>query len=109
MRSKLLTAAILAILAGMVIASAAQAEKLICISKEKLRGEETVENCLAKGERFAVIDEYGTIRILSQEEIALMRKTNPKIFQVPAFGILYEKEAPPMPKLPHHAIPKKYQ
>lgn len=89
--------------------SAVWAEKLICISKEQLRGEETVENCLRRGEKFAVMDEHGVIRILTKEEIDLMKKVNPKIFQMPAYGILYEKEAPPLPKLPHHAIPKKYQ
>jgi hypothetical protein len=39
-----------------------------------------VENCLAEGEHFAVMVEYGTIRILSPEEIALMKKIKPQAF-----------------------------
>ena len=109
MKTKLAIGLMLAALTLVVCASGAWAEKLICISKEKLKGEETVQNCLVKGERFAVMDEHGVIRILSKEEIALMKKVNPKIFEMPAYGIIYEKEAPALPKLPHHAIPKKYQ
>jgi hypothetical protein len=89
--------------------SGALAEKLICISKEELKGQETVRECVARGEKFAIVDEFGAVRILTKDEIDLMKKINPKAFDLPAYGIMYEKEAPPLPKLPHHAIPKKYQ
>ena len=39
-----------------LLASLAQAEKLLCVYSQTLRGEETVNSCLAKGERFAVVD-----------------------------------------------------
>jgi hypothetical protein len=87
-------------------ASAALAGKLICVSDEKLRGQMSVENCLEKGERFAVLDDYGAVRILSPEEIRLMKRTNPEAFQQPAYGIMYQKEAPELPKPPPLAVPK---
>ncbi len=86
----------------------AMADKLICISKEKLRGDETVNNCLTKGERFAIVDDKGEVRIPSQEEMALMKKINPKAFEQPAYGIVYLEEAPAMPPLPPLAVPKRY-
>jgi hypothetical protein len=109
MKTKLFFGLMLAALTLVSCASGALAEKLICISKEELKGQETVRNCLARGEKFAIVDEHGAVRILTKEEIEVMKKINPKVFDLPAYGIIYEKEAPPMPKLPHHAIPKKYQ
>jgi hypothetical protein len=85
------------------------AAKLICISKEKLRGEETVNNCLVKGEQFAIVEADGSVRIMNKQEIELMRKLNPKAFEQPAYGIVYQKEAPEIPKLPPLAVPKGYQ
>lgn len=109
MKTKLAIGLVVAALTLVFCASGALAEKLICISKEELKGQETVKDCVARGEKFAIVDEYGAVRILTKEEIEVMKKINPKVFDLPAYGIMYEKEAPPMPKLPHHAIPKKYQ
>ncbi len=109
MKTKLAISLVLAALTLVFCTSAVMAEKLICISKEELKGQDTVKSCLERGEKFAIVDEYGTVRILSKEEIDVMRKINPKVFDMPAYGIMYEKEAPAIPKLPHHAIPKKYQ
>jgi hypothetical protein len=85
------------------------AAKLVCISKENLRGEQTVNNCLVQGEKFAIVEPDGSVRILSNQEVELMRKLNPKAFEQKAFGIVYMKEAPEIPKLPPLATPKKYQ
>ncbi len=109
MKAKAATGLMLAALILVFCASGAWAEKLICISKEELKGQETVKSCLARGEKFAIVDEYGAVRILTKDEIEVMKQINPKVFDMPAYGIMYEKEAPEMPKLPHHAIPKKYQ
>ena len=109
MKARMAIGLLLAVMGLSFCASGALAEKLICISKEELKGKETVKECVARGEKFAIVDEYGAVRILTKEEIDLMKKINPKAFDVPAYGIMYEKEAPEMPKLPHHAIPKKYQ
>ncbi len=93
----------------LLVASSALADKLVCISNENLRGEVTVNNCLLKGEKFAVIDQYGGVRIISPEEAQVMKKLNPKLFEEKAYGIIYLKEAPEMPKLPPMATPKAYQ
>ncbi|MCL4502136.1 MAG: succinylglutamate desuccinylase [Deltaproteobacteria bacterium] len=82
-------------------ASAAQPQvKLLCVSQQTLRGEETVNAWLAKGERFAVVDQYGLVRIPTPEEVELSRAFNPKLFETRAFGIKYFKEAPSIPPLP---------
>jgi hypothetical protein len=85
----------------LLTASVAQAQvKLLCVSDQKLRGEQTVNSCLAKGERFAVVDEYGLVKILSPEEVELSKAFNPKLFESRAFGVTYHKEAPLIPPLP---------
>ena len=100
MRSKLVVGLILAVVAVMFIASGAMAQKLLCVSKKELKGEDTVASCLAKGERFAIVDQFGIVRILTPEEIALTKAFNPKAFQSRAFGIKFQQLAPEIPKLP---------
>jgi hypothetical protein len=85
------------------------ANKLICISKETLRGEETINNCLVKGGRFALMEPDGSVQIMSNEEIKLMKKLNPKAFEQPAYGTTYQREAPEIPKLPSQVVPKQAQ
>ncbi|OGR08406.1 MAG: hypothetical protein A3K23_06975 [Desulfobacca sp. RBG_16_58_9] len=97
-------AVILAVALGPL--SGALADKLICVSDEKLRGEITVNNCLQKGERFGIVDDYGAVRILSKEEFDMMKKLNPKLLEMKAYGIIYLKEAPEMKKLPPPASPQ---
>ncbi len=75
-------------------------EKLLCVSNQQLKGEETVSSCLAKGDRFAVVDQYGIVHVLTPEEVELTRAFNPKIFETRAFGIKYYKQAPTIPPLP---------
>ena len=65
----------------LLMASIAFADKLVCISNENLRGEMTVNNCLLKGEKFAIVDQYGGVRMISPEEAAVMKKLNPKLFE----------------------------
>ena len=81
MRSKLVVGFILAVVALMFLASGAMAAKLLCVTNKNLRGEDTVASCLAKGEKFAVVDDYGLVRILSPEEVALTKAFNPKALQ----------------------------
>ena len=108
MRTKMITG-IMALTVGLLIASSALAEKLVCISNEKLKGEMTINNCIQKGEKFAIVDQYGGVRIISPEEAQVMKKLNPKLFEEKAYGIIYLKEAPEMKKLPPSATPKLYQ
>ncbi len=97
---KLKMMVVLVLMSIFLLASVAQAQKLLCVSNQTLKGQETVASCLAKGERFAVVDQYGLVRILSPEEVELTRAFNPKAFETRAFGIKYQKEAPVIPPLP---------
>jgi len=100
MRSKLVVGLILAVVAVMLIASGAMAQKLLCVTKQDLKGEDTVASCLAKGERFAIVDQFGIVRILTPEEVELTKAFNPKAFAQRAFGMKYQKDAPKLPALP---------
>jgi hypothetical protein len=90
----------LAVVAVMFIASGAMAAKLLCVSNQKLKGDDTVASCLAKGEKFAIVDDYGLVRILTPEEVELTKAFNPKALQTRAFGLQFQKEAPIMPLMP---------
>jgi len=107
MRSKVVVGLMVALVAVFFLSSAALAQqkvvggaKLLCISKQDLKGEETVASCLAKGERFAVMDPYGIVRILTPEEVELTKAFNPKAFETRAWGMKYQKQAPVIPPLP---------
>lgn len=75
-------------------AAIADGAKLLCVSNQELRGQESVNSCLAKGEEFAVVDQYGIVHILTPREVALTKAFNPQIFQQRAFGMHYQSEAP---------------
>ena len=102
MRSKLVVGLILAVVAVMFIASGAMAQKLLCVSNKELKGEDTVASCLAKGEKFAYVDNNGVVHLLSKEEVELTKAFNPAILKTRAFGMTYKEEAPiiPMPRIP---------
>jgi hypothetical protein len=103
MRSKVVVGLMVALLAVFflsTVAIAAGGAKLLCVSKQELKGEETVASCLAKGERFAVMDPYGIVRILTPEEVELTKAFNPKAFETRAFGMKYQKLAPVIHPLP---------
>jgi hypothetical protein len=108
MRTKIF-GALIALLIGLLAVSSAFADKLVCISNEKLKGETTVNNCLLKGEKFAIVNEYGEVHLITPEEARVMKKLNPKLFEQKAYGIIYLKEAPEIPKLPPMSSPKAYQ
>ncbi len=102
MRSKLLVGLMVALVAVFFISTAVAAggAKLLCVSKQDLKGQETVASCLAKGERFAVVDQYGIVHILTPEEVELTKAFNPKAFETRAFGMHYQKLAPTLAPLP---------
>ncbi len=92
---------LLLMLASLLLAApVAQAEKLLCVSKQNLKGTETVNSCLAKGESFAVVDDFGLVWVLTPEEVDLSRAFNPQAFETRAFSVQYYKEAPKIPPLP---------
>lgn len=78
----------------MFITSGAQAAKLLCISKEELKGEVTVDSCLAKGNEFAIVEDTGVVHVLNPREVALTRLFNPKLFEQRAYGLRYRELAP---------------
>jgi hypothetical protein len=105
MRSKVVVWLLVVVVAVFFVSSLASAQKLgsaklICVSKKQLKGEETVASCLAKGERFAIVDPYGIVRILTPEEVELTKAFNPKAFETRAFGMNYIQLAPPLPAMP---------
>ena len=103
MRSKMVVGLLMVLVAVFFVSSVATAQgsaTLLCVSKKDLKGEETVASCMAKGERFAIVDPYGMVRILSPEEIELTKAFNPKAFETRAFGMRYSKEAPKIAPLP---------
>ncbi len=92
---------VIMILAAVLLAvPAANAQKLVCRTQQDLKGETSVNHCLAKGDKFAIMDQYGIVRILTPEEIELSKMYNPKAFESRAFGLKYQKEAPFVPPLP---------
>ena len=96
MRSKLVVALVLALAVGFLTAPAFAA-KLICISNKNLRGETTVGECLARGDKFAVIDQIWCTQILNQEDVEVFKALNPGAMNMKAFGVGYIKEAPEIP------------
>lgn len=99
MRSKLMLVLVMAAIMGLVASPVLAAGKLLCVSNKSLKGEQNVAQCVAKGERFAIVDDYGLVRILSPEEVELTKSFNPKVLETRAFGMQYHKEAPKMAPL----------
>ncbi len=96
MRSKLMLVVFLVVAFG-IVAAPAFADKLICISNKSLKGELTVGECLAKGDKFAVIDKAGVPQVLDQESIEVFKALNPNALNMKAYGLGNIKEAPELP------------
>ena len=80
------------------------AAKLLCVSSEEHKGEQTVGLCLTKGEEFAIVDDYGIVHILSPREIALTKAFNPQILEQRAFSMKYQELAPAINPLKRRAV-----
>lgn len=87
--------------AAMLIASSAFAEKLLCLSRQEIRGEETVGQCLAKGDQFAVMDDQGRVRTVGPLEMEALKKYRPEILEMKAYGLKRKEEAPEIPTEKH--------
>ena len=74
-------------------------EKLLCVSNQGLKGEQSVNSCLAKGDEFAIVDSAGIVHILTPREVELTKAFNPQVFQQRAFGMQYERQAPVLPTI----------
>lgn len=91
----------LSLAAAMLIATSAFAEKLLCLSRQEIRGEETVGQCLAKGDRFAIMDDQGRVRTVGPLEMEALKKYRPEILEMKAYGLKRQEEAPEIPKERH--------
>ncbi|MDD2903416.1 MAG: succinylglutamate desuccinylase [Syntrophales bacterium] len=92
--------ALLALALVVLLSSGAMAAKLICISHQDIKGEMSVNKCLARGMEFAIMDADGFVRILTPREIEMTKKLNPKAFEMPGFGLKHYRLAPEIPPLP---------
>jgi hypothetical protein len=104
MRSKLMIALVVALAVGF-LAGIASADKLICISNKSLKGELTVGECLAKGDKFAVVDKSGVPTVLDKESIEVFKALNPGALQMKAYGLGNVKEAPEIPVIQDRVAP----
>lgn len=100
MRCKWIAMVVVAVCAVLFLASVAMAQFLLCLSEPKLKGEKTVAACNKEGDRFAIIGKDGIARVMTKEEMDLTFTFNPKIGQLPAFGMEYGGQAPKIPPLP---------
>jgi hypothetical protein len=98
MRGKLVIVLVLALVAGL-LASSAFAAKLLCISNKNLQGELTVGECLARGDKFAVVDKSGVPQVLNPEDVEIFKTLNPGALNMKAYGIGNIKSAPEIPKI----------
>jgi hypothetical protein len=78
----------------------ANENRLLILCRLALKGEMSVNKCLAKGMEFAIVDANGFVRILTPREIELTKKINPKAFETPGFGLKHYRLAPEIPPLP---------
>jgi hypothetical protein len=98
MRAKFMVALVLVLAVGF-LAGTAFADKLICVSDKSLKGETTVGECLAKGNKFAVIDKAGVPTVLDGEALEVFKALNPGALQMKAYGIGNIKMAPEIPMI----------
>jgi hypothetical protein len=104
MRSKLMMLLVLALAFG-ILAGSAFADKLICISNKDLKGEVTVGECLAKGDKFAVVDKAGVPQVLDNESLAVFKALNPGALEMKAYGLGNIKAAPEIPSIQDRYAP----
>ena len=89
------------------VAIAAEGAKLLCVSNQNLKGQESVSSCLAKGQEFAIVDQYGVVHVLTPREVELTKAFNPKLFEQRAFSMRYGSMAPTLTIFGSVPIPSK--
>ena len=107
MQRKLIGVLVLALVTSLCFVSVALAAKLLCVSNEKERGQQTVSACMAQGGEFAIVDQFGAVRILSKREVELTKAFNPQFFETPAWSFKFGKEAPELKAFGSVVIPQK--
>lgn len=81
--------------------------KLLCVTNQELKGEQSVSSCLAKGEEFAIVDQYGVVHVLTPREVELTKAFNPQLFQQRAFSMRYGSMAPTLKVFGSVPVPSK--
>jgi hypothetical protein len=101
MRSRWMMMIGVAVCTVLFLTSVAMAQFLLCVSEPSLKGEKTVKACNTQGAKFAFVGKDGIARILTKEEMELTFIFNPKIGQLPAYGLEYGGQAkiPPLPTI----------
>ncbi len=94
MQRKLIMVLVLSVVTTLFLVSGALAAKLLCVSNETLHGQESAASCLAKGDEFAIVDQFGAVRILNKREVELTKASNPHFFDQPAYSFKYGSKAP---------------
>jgi hypothetical protein len=89
------------------VAIASDGAKLLCVTNQELKGQQSVSSCLAKGEEFAIVDPYGVVHVLTPREVELTKAFNPKLFQQQAFSMRYGSMAPSLKIFGSVPIPSK--
>ena len=107
MLRKIIVVLVLSLVTAMFLVSGALAAKLLCVSNENLQGQESVSSCLAKGEEFAIVDQFGAVRILSKREVELTKAFNPTFFEQPAWGFKFGSKAPELKAFGSVPLPSK--
>jgi hypothetical protein len=104
MQSKLVVIMVLVLAIGFT-AGPAFADKLLCISDKNIKGELTVGECLAKGDKFAVVDKTGVPQVLDGESLEVFKALNPGALQMKAYGLSNIKLAPEIPTIQDRYAP----
>jgi hypothetical protein len=106
---KSLMVLVMSLVTVMFIASVALAAgaKLLCVSNQELKGQESISSCLAKGEEFAIVDQYGIVHILTPREVELTKAFNPQLFQQRAYSLRYGSKAPELKVFGSVPLPSK--
>jgi hypothetical protein len=94
MLRKSIVVLVLSLVTAVFLVSGAMAAKLLCLSNQTLRGQMSASSCLAKGDEFAIVDQFGAVRILSKREVELTKAFNPHFFDQPAWSFKFREEAP---------------
>jgi hypothetical protein len=81
--------------------------KLLCVTNQDLKGEQDVSSCLAKGDEFAIVDQYGVVHVLTPREVELTKAFNPQMFQQRAFGMRFRDKAPDLKVFGSVPVPSK--
>jgi hypothetical protein len=92
---------IILLLITAILLAGSMVNKLVCRSKEQEKpGESGLERALA------MVDQDGGVRYLSRDEYNTLKRLNPRLMELSAYGIAYLTEVPEMGQLARLASSK---